>query len=87
MLLKVSGKCTSFEVKAAHRNQKAQISFAELGKVGVGHRLDNGNPPSESTQSRKRYRLVLICILGSDRRFKFAIQSRLAKQRDLKELI
>ena len=55
MLLKVSGKCTSFEVKAAHRNQKAQISFAELGKVGVGHRLDNGNPPSESTQSRKRY--------------------------------
>ena len=25
MLLKVSGKCSSFEVKAAHRNQKAQI--------------------------------------------------------------
>lgn len=33
MLLKVSGKCSSFEVKAAHRNQKAHISFAEFGKV------------------------------------------------------
>ena len=33
MLLKVSGKCGSFEVKAAHRNQKAQISFAEFRKV------------------------------------------------------
>ena len=42
MLLKVSGKCSSFEVKAAHRNQKAHISFAEFGKVL--------KPPSYSAQ-------------------------------------
>ena len=33
MLLKVSGKCSPFEVKAGHWNQEAQISFAEFGKV------------------------------------------------------
>ena len=33
MMLKVNGKCSPFEVKAGRRNQEAQISFAEFGKV------------------------------------------------------
>ena len=51
MLLKVSGKCSSFEVKAADRNQKADISFAEFGKVL--------KPPSYSAQFRADHQVIL----------------------------
>ena len=75
-----------YEKSLAQNSEKGPFSeFFMRGGGGSAHGLDNGNPPLESMQGRKRYWLVLICILGLDRRFSFAIQSRLAKQRDLKE--